>query len=378
YDAPKPNLLILANTDIEGGRSLDGFETRGRDGIHLGTGFDFDFDFEPGLLTALVTSGSPFGGVTEASVNGGSVVIDLNGHAKHTATGADYAPASDQVVLGDYTFDGVIRGTDDGIEVEGDIGLGAGVFIRRNMVVGSGDTGIVFASIGQTGADYLDKVCEGVDVSTSVTVLNNFILANGQALIDEDTENDSGVEGDGIHFTGAIGAPEEVRTAIKIFQNFIAQNQTDGVHVDEAAGDGASLIALNQNFVPAGVSPDPDRNGRFGLLNQATGAIDADANWWGTADPSLINTLTIGFFANGPVTLASILSSGLDSNLEIDPGRTEFDNFAFQAAAAIGLPVPPPGFTPPAFVFDPTLIRFTPPNLGVPPDTPGDAWYRWS
>ena len=40
--------------------------------------------------------------------------------------------------------------------------------------------------------------------------------------------------------------------------------------------------------------------------------------------------------------------------------------------------MPPPGFTPPAFVFDPTLIRFTPPNLGVPPDTPGDAWYRWS
>jgi hypothetical protein len=42
-------------------------------------------------------------------------------------------------------------------------------------------------------------------------------------------------------------------------------------------------------------------------------------------------------------------------------------------------PPPPPGVTSlPGFVLDPALILYTPPDLGVRPDTPGDAWYRWS
>jgi hypothetical protein len=439
YETIKPNLLIADNFDIEGGRTKEGGLAAGRDGIHLGTGFDFstviagpltladvieffggtpaplpvvaasaqfggygdddddidlhldnglflDFDIDPAVL-------AEFGEVTQSSVDGGTVIIDRNGFGSDPVL----YDATIPVALADLDFSespdrGVIRGNDDGIEVEDDISVGSGVFIWRNMIVGGGDNGVVFNSIGQTDPRFLEteqELCVN-DFSTSVTVLNNFIVQNGQTLIDGSPENDAGVQGDGVHFAGAIGSSDEIATAIKIFQNFIARNVGDGVHVESAAGDGAAFIAVNQNFIPSGASADVDKNVAFGLVNEATGAVNANANWWGTADPAIINTVSIGFFANGPAIVDTILTTGIDSNSEIDPGRTELDNFAFQAGTAIDLPPPPPGVSPPPpppgpvapgtglSPFDPEFIRFDPPFLGVPPDTPGDAWYRWS
>ncbi len=438
----KPNLFIADNLDIEAGRTPFGDDpvdpTAGGDGIHIGKGFSFatfipaEVDQPtltdvlaifgigaPNIQTAGIEGGEEGGkhhhhfaphlilengislpdfeidlsqleGEVEASVNGGTIVVDRNGHATRTVGGTDYDPENEHVVLGDYTFDGVVRGGDDGIDIDGDISTGSGVFIWRNMTVGSGDNGIEFDTIGATDPDFdLDAIAEcEVDVSTSVTVLNNFILENGQALVDGDIENDAGVTGDGVHFGGFIDPGSiEQPLLVAIYQNFIARNAATGVHITEAAGIGASNIHVNQNFLPSLFSPDPDANGSFGLLNESVGTPNANDNWWGTADPALINVANVGFYANGLATVTTILTTGIDSNLELALGRTTLDNFAFQGGTSIPLPQTPPDVTPPTpggggtpagSIFDPNFIRWVPPYLGVPPDTPGDAWYRWS
>jgi hypothetical protein len=76
------------------------------------------------------------------------------------------------------------------------------------------------------------------------------------------------------------------------------------------------------------------------------------------------------------VTFTPFLTSGVDNNLFTVTG---LEPFGFQQGEAVSPPPPPPpGVTPPEEVFNPELIL--PPEfpLGVGPDTPGDAWYRWS
>ncbi len=374
-----PNLLIAENNNILGAR----------DGIQLFTGGAFaavvpgaagtpaldGLDaYATGIAGRFIAAPALVGDSVVASIRGGAVTVDSNGSALNGA--ASYQPEIDHVALGAYQFPGIVTGGNNGLNVFGDISVGSGLFIWRNMFVGSGNNGILLNSIGLTQPD--PSLAGGASQPTTVAVLNNFIFKNGQLLARGNPP--AGVSGDGILFLGAIGQ----QASVSVFQNFIARNAGNGVRVASAVGAGAANIALNQNFLPGGVSGDADRNGRFSLLNEASGTIDADVNWWGTADPAVINDVTLPvLFASGPVSVATILTTGFDSNNELPVGVTDFDNFAFQGGVAAVLPIAPPGTQPPpppifGPTFDPNDILFTPPFLGSPTDTPGDGLQWWN
>lgn len=208
-DPAQPQLLIEQNTTIVGHR----------DGIHFGTGFGFDFSYdgyEEGSIDSLASVGEigslGFGHGHEhgASVEGGLVVIDLNGVAEYQAEPEDGGAAIGDpydpeiaVVLSDLDFGfglfdlgGRVAGvTGDGIDFAGRIHEGSTVQIQRNMLTGSGDNGIEFAGIGEAlvpeifsiGPALIDEEEERYG-PTHVFIHNNFIVDNGRSLVEEEPE----------------------------------------------------------------------------------------------------------------------------------------------------------------------------------------------
>jgi hypothetical protein len=89
-------------------------------------------------------------------------------------------------------------------------------------------------------------------------------------------------------------------------------------------------------------------------------------NWFGSNDLATVQSMLLGNVEISPDPFR-LFPLGTDTHPEI-PG------WQFRIGV---LPPPGPGGIP-GFVFDQADIRFDPPALGLPPDTPGDAWYRFS
>ncbi len=396
------NLLIEDNTTVVGAR----------DGIHLGNGHVVHYENMPAFevvdLTARGLSSDSFGLVdisefgVSGSVFGGLVVIDSNGDARYQNDPNDpgddpdvddpYDPAI-PVILSDLDFGrglmdmrGRVAGIhDDGIDVAGSIDYSATVQIQRNMITGSGDNGVEFGNIGGPAlADDVDPDAgELVGIfdygPSNVFVHNNFIVDNGQRLLEETPEEEetelevtavsfpslevsSRLTGAGILFEEGVGNDG----LAEVYQNYIAGNGGPGVQIgfdssgtpttatlvfesdDDFEPDfntgpvAADNLRIVHNYLPGfedeGVDPDDpgdDRpNGSFAIDNNSTvgGLLFAEENWLGSADPGVVPS-----FIDGAVDFFPFLETGEDSNEERAPGLTGLSPFAFQPGEIVVL-----------------------------------------
>ncbi|MEZ5668476.1 MAG: filamentous hemagglutinin N-terminal domain-containing protein [Alphaproteobacteria bacterium] len=392
-DPAQPNLLVEQNTSIIGGR----------DGIHFGTGFGFEFDNRyddvgqmslSNLSTASFggyDGGFGFGGGYGQSVDGGLVVIDLNGAADYVDGGAPYDPEI-PVVLSELDFGDGFAGNlgrvvgihDDGIDFAGSIDFGSIVQIQRNMITGSGDNGIEFANIGgplSVDNELIDTLVydEEEREASYVFVHNNFIVDNGQRLVEEEPgeEIEDQVEtlslaggydgysygrltGAGILFEQGLGD----QGFAEVFQNYIAGNGGPGIQIgfDPETGSPTSAVAtfgrgfgeeggydgpisadgllVIHNYLPGAVDAFDNRpNGGFAIANFADeGQVLAPENWWGTAaSQAAVNAQNFG-----AVDASLFLADGVDSNEERFPGQTGLGPFAFQPGDVASFATPSP------------------------------------
>ena len=396
YVGPEqPNLLIERNTTIAGGN----------DGINFGTGFGFGLTIPLGFLTdtglrsfageaSVANLGGGFDGgfglghSFGQSVSGGYVVIDQNGAASYVDGGDPYDPDI-PVILSELDFAEELRWKGDiggrvigirgdGIDFTGAVTHGSTVQIQRNMLTGSGDNGIEFANIGGPvlfegptepgdstaggeGLDllYFDEEYEDYG-QTNVFVHNNFILDNGQNLVEEEEFEETPTEqtvslasighhnvtGAGILFEQGVGSNGHV----EVFQNYIAGNGGPGIQVGFPALSGetdsiearflsdygydgpisAENLEVVHNYIPGPVDLEDDRpNGTFAIANYANDGsiLFAQENWWGTTSPAGV---IASFTGTSPIDFTSYLADGVDSNEERAPGLTGLSPFAFQ------------------------------------------------
>ncbi len=105
-----------------------------------------------------------------------------------------------------------------------------------------------------------------------------------------------------------------------------------------------------------------------GEVTDGGGAKPNVGNWFGTNNLAAVQAMLVGnvTISDDPFRL---FPSGIDAHPEI-PG------WQFPESPSVPPVIPPGGTT--GFVLDPNDILYKPPFLGVGPDTPGDAWYRWS
>lgn len=272
-------VVIDRNRRINGGQQGDGIQVNGNI-VDTSTMTITRNREVTGNLNGMAFLGSIEG---DAALN-----IDRNGRARQS--GANYNgtdPVNDT-----FTVTRRVAGTLGAAVLFNDqISGNAEVSISRNMLTG-GNNGIVF---------------NGVSTAPTTLVHNNFI---GQGT------------GIGVQFKG------DIASQIEVFQNYISGNAGDGIFVGAAAGIGAGNVFVNQNFIPgegffAG-------NGGLAVNHQGTGTIDIEGNWWGSQQKVDIAAM----LAN--VALPSqVLATGIDSNIELALGATNFDPFAFQGGDLI-------------------------------------------
>ncbi|MEZ5666490.1 MAG: hypothetical protein R3F55_03465 [Alphaproteobacteria bacterium] len=262
-----------------------------------GEGLEFDNTIQNGAVVEVAGNvdilGATSGIAFQASITGGSVLIDRNGTADQN--GAPYDGTA-PVDLATFVPTGSIAGASGAAVSFSDIAGDAAVTVSRNILTGS-QIGVLFGTVSSTG---------------TTAVHNNFVLNN---LFD------------GLRFEG------NVTGRVEVFQNFIADNIDDGIEISVGADVGAGNLVIQQNFLPgAGFL---NGNGGFAVKHGGTGTIDIEGNWWGSIAAADIATV----LDNVPLP-ALVVATGDDTNVPGVLGVTGLDPFAFQNAVLVGPFVP--------------------------------------